>query len=148
MKASWRTSADLYCGLLLLAIATFGVWINSDLDFGVARDMGPGYFPIVISCILGAVSLLMIVRGLAAPSDEIGSFDLRPVIFLLLSFLAFAYLINSQGLVIAIIAQIAIAHFASRDAKAWETALVGIGMVAFSSTVFVLLLKLPLKLLP
>lgn len=148
MKTSWRTSADLYCGLLLLSIAIFGVWINSDLDFGAARDMGPGYFPIAISCILGGVSLILVMRGVAAPADQIGSFDLRPVLLLLLSFLAFAFLINIAGLIIAIVAQVAIAHFACRDAKPWESALVCVGMAAFSSAVFVLLLKLPIKLLP
>ena len=148
MGTKARFSADLWCGLLLLAISVLSLWVNSQLEFGRTRDIGPGYFPVLISCALGALSFVMILRGIIAPSDSIGAIDGRPVFFILISFVAFAALINTAGLLIAILAQVVCAHFACRDARPIETALMGLGLPAVSALIFVVLLKMPVGLLP
>jgi len=148
MAATTRIKADLACGLLLLAIASFSLWVNADLDFGSARDIGPGYFPVLISWAIAVLSVIMIIRGLIAKGDMIEPVDGRPLFFILSSFIAFALLIRPAGLIAAILAQVVLAHFACRDARPLESVLIGAGLALFSSIVFVMLLKLPVALLP
>jgi hypothetical protein len=149
MSTILRLSADVFCGLLLLAISAFSILVNSDLEFGSSRDIGPGYFPILISCSLGLLSLLMILRGIVMRGDSIEALDIRPVVFVLASFIAFAVILSYKaGLIPAILVQILIAHFACRDTRPVESLLIGIGLAGFSSVVFVLLLKMPVGLLP
>jgi putative tricarboxylic transport membrane protein len=52
------------------------------------------------------------------------------------------------GLIIAIVAQVAIAHFASTETKPLESVLFAVGLAAFSAIVFVYLLGIPMSLLP
>jgi hypothetical protein len=149
MSTMSRVSADVFCGLLLLAISAFSIWVNSDLEFGSSRDIGPGYFPVLISCALGLLSLLMILRGLVMQGDSVEALDIRPVVFVLASFIAFAVIISYKaGLIPAVLVQVLIAHFACRDARPVESLLIGVGLAGFSAVVFVLLLKMPVGLLP
>lgn len=148
MDTTTRIKADLACGLLLLAIASFSLWVNADLDYGSARDIGPGYFPVLISWAIAILSVIMIMRGLFVKGDVIETLDGRPIFFILASFIAFALLIRPAGLILAILAQVVLAHFACRDARPLESVLIGAGLALFSSIVFVMLLKLPVALLP
>lgn len=148
MELSTRIRADIACGLLLLAVAAFSLWVNADLEFGSARDIGPGYFPVLISWAIALLSVVMVIRGVVIKGDTIEAVDGRPIFFILASFVAFALLIRTAGLVAAVFAQVALAHFGCRDARALESVLIGAGLALFSSIVFVVLLKLPVALLP
>ena len=143
-----RGGIDFYSGLLLIAVAAGASWLVSDLDVGSAREMGPGYFPLMIAVLLGGIGLVMLVRGLLLPGPEVQHFELRPLFFVLLSFVAFGVLIRPAGLVIAILAQVGIGHFASAEARPLESLLFGLGMAAFSVVLFVYLLRVPVSVLP
>jgi putative tricarboxylic transport membrane protein len=70
------------------------------------------------------------------------------LICILLSFTAFGVLVERAGLIIAILAQVAIAHFASVETR-WRQSLVsGVLLAAASAVIFVWLLKIPVDLLP
>lgn len=147
-RTFWRGNIDFYCGLLLLSIAALAIWLVSELDFGTAREMGPAYFPLVVAGLLGAMSLFMVVRGIVRPEGEMAPIEIRPLFFILLSFLAFGLLIVRGGLVLAILAQVGLAHFASPETRVVETILFALGLALFSSVVFVYLLGIPVSLLP
>lgn len=63
----------------LAAIGLMGVAIGLDYDLGSARRMGPGFFPVVLSGILLALSLVECAVCLVrpVPADPI---DLRPLL--------------------------------------------------------------------
>lgn len=146
--AFWRGNIDFYCGLLLLSISALAIWTVSDLDFGNAQEMGPAYFPLVVAGLLGAMSLFMIVRGLLTRGEPVGRIEIRPLVFILASFLAFGLLLKPAGLLIAIGAQVALAHFATPETKLVETLLFALGLAVFSAVVFVYLLGIPVSLIP
>lgn len=145
---SWARSADFYCGMLLLAIAASGIWLVSDLDVGGAREMGPAYFPLLVSGALAILSLIMIVRSFVHAEPEVGRFEFRPLLAILFAFLVFAALIDKAGLLISIFAQLAVAHFATPQTRWLETLLFAVGLAIFSMVVFVVLLKMPVALFP
>ncbi len=70
------------------------------------------------------------------------------MICILLSFTAFGVLVERAGLIIAILAQVAIAHFASVETRWRQSLVTGVLLAAASAVIFVWLLKIPVDLLP
>jgi hypothetical protein len=59
-------------GLILLAFAIVGFWINAqDHAIGTARRMGPGYMPMLAFGILGFLAAVTIVTGLFSGPDAL-----------------------------------------------------------------------------
>jgi len=143
-----RGNVDVYSGLLLLAISTLALWLASSLSLGDATEMGPGYFPTVISVVLGMISVAIIVRGLITPGQEVAPIEIRPLAAVIFSFVVFALLLPRAGLVIAIGAQVAVAHFGSPETKVQESVLFAIGLAIFSAVLFIYVLGIPLSLFP
>lgn len=147
-RSAWRNSVDFYSGLLLIAIAAGCVWLVSDLELGTSREMGPAYFPTMIAIILGGMGAIMLVRGFLTSGQAVGHIEMRPMLLVLASFLAFGLLVTRAGLIAAIVGQVAVGHFASTETKPLESVLFAVGLAAFSAIVFVYLLGIPVSLLP
>jgi len=59
-------------GLILLAFAIVGFWINAqDHAIGTARRMGPGYMPMLAYGILGFLAVVTVVTGLFSGPDAL-----------------------------------------------------------------------------
>jgi putative tricarboxylic transport membrane protein len=146
---TWRgNNNDFYSGLLLVAVATVALLYIRTLAIGTVLQMGPGYFPLGLALILLGMGLCLVVKGLLTREKPVGAFHLRPLFFILLSFAAFGVLVERAGLLLAILAQVAIAHFASVEAQWRQSLVTGILLAAASAVVFVWLLKIPVSLLP
>ncbi len=143
-----KGNTDVYSGLLLVAVAAVALLYIRMLTIGTVLDMGPGYFPLGLALIVLGMGLVLVFKGLTTAGLPVGAIHLRPLFFILLSFVAFGFLIERAGLLIAILVQVAIAHFASREATWRATAITGIAVAILSSVVFVLLLKIPVNILP
>jgi hypothetical protein len=146
---AWRgNNNDFYSGLLLVAVATVALLYIRTLAIGTVLQMGPGYFPLGLALILLGMGLCLVTKGLLTSEKPVGSFNLRPLFFILLSFAAFGLLVERAGLMIAILAQVAIAHFASVETKWRQSLVTGVLLAAASAVIFVRLLKIPVDLLP
>jgi hypothetical protein len=149
MKAfAWRGSIDFYSGLLLVGVATVALLYIRTLAIGTVLQMGPGYFPLGLALVLLGMGLCLVVKGLLVEGPAVGAFYIRPLFFILLSFAMFGVLVERAGLILAILAQVAIAHFASRETVGIHSVVTGLVLAAASSVVFVWLLKIPVGLLP
>ena len=58
---------DQLSGLTLAALAVFVWWQNRVYPLGSLSEPGPGYTPLLIAIFLGAVGLLIAVRGAHSP---------------------------------------------------------------------------------
>jgi hypothetical protein len=58
---------DQVSGLLLVALAAFVAWQNRTYPLGTLQEPGPGYTPLLIAGFLGAVGLLIALRGASSP---------------------------------------------------------------------------------
>ena len=54
---------------------------GSELAFGTAARMGPGYFPILLSILIIAIGVVVGVRGLTIEGPPIEPVQLRPICF-------------------------------------------------------------------
>jgi hypothetical protein len=145
---AWRGNIDFYSGLLLVAVAGVALLYIRTLAIGTVLEMGPGYFPLGLALVLLGMGLCLLVKGLLVSGPPVGMFYLRPLFFILLSFAAFGVLVERAGLILAILVQVAIAHFASRETTWRESSITAVALAATSAVVFVWLLKIPVELLP
>ncbi|WP_159997886.1 hypothetical protein [Roseomonas sp. 18066] len=64
---------DLASGILLVALAVIGLWLNTEHTLGSARRMGPGYMPMLVfwlELVLGALVLVGAFFGGTDPLEK------------------------------------------------------------------------------
>jgi len=140
-------SQDFWAGILFIFAGALTMWLARDYPLGSARRMGAGYYPMLIAtglCIVGAV---LTARGWTNEGRCIEKGALRPFLSMI-GVVAFALLLQPAGLVIAVVALMAIAAFAGRGSLLLETLGSTIFLVVFAAIVFIWGLELPITLLP
>ena len=144
---SIRNPKDFYAGLIYIAFALAGILIGRNYSFGTAGRMGPGYFPVVLSCVLLAFGVASVVRSFVRPGEPIGGFAWKPALLVLGATALFGALIETAGLPIAMIALVLVSAAASAKFRfEWGATLGLIGLVVFCSLVFVWGLGVPMPL--
>jgi len=100
---------------VLAAIGLTGFIVGLDYEFGSARRMGPGYFPVVLSAILFLLALAEMVSASLRPDPEgTGSVDLRPLLAILAAVAGFAVTIELFGLLPAFFVVIGLSTLSER----------------------------------
>ncbi|MBF8780275.1 tripartite tricarboxylate transporter TctB family protein [Pseudomonas fulva] len=153
-------TGEVIGGGLFMAFAALGMGLASQYPLGTAMRMGAGYFPLLVSGLLGLLGVLLLWRGLArpqaaqlAPEHEGAAPDQpqprwRPVLMVGAGVLAFAWLLPSLGLALATVLLTLLSGLARRRARLGELALLGSALGAFSVLVFAYGLGLNLPVLP
>ncbi len=127
-------------------------------EIGHLRRMGPGYFPMLLGATLCTLAVLIALQEMKkrtsrdtrasrmAPSFAVLRPDWRPLLLPLLAILLFAALLETAGLVPAVIASVLTAGFAERSNV--PVVVMGIAIVTaiFISVVFVQLIGIPFRL--
>jgi hypothetical protein len=139
-----KSPQDLGAGLVFMLIGLAGLYFGSDLAFGTASRMGPGYFPAVLSMLILAIGIVVGLRGLSTEGPPIEPVQLRPIGFIIAAILIFGILIQSVGLALTAVLLTMFAAFARREVNLIETFLLGAGLAIFTVSVFVYLLGQPL----
>lgn len=60
-------STDRLSGIALVLLSIYVIFENRVLPLGSHLHPGPGYFPLLLSCLLGALGLILIAQGRGAP---------------------------------------------------------------------------------
>lgn len=141
--------ADVLSGLMFMGAAAWGFMASAGLDPGSAMAMGPGYFPRLVSGLLLALGLAIVIAGLATGNGTgVGAWVLRPIVLVSLAGLAFALLLERAGLVLAIIAVVAIGALAGSRFEPGPLALLTAALIVASVLLFVVGIGLPLPIWP
>ena len=159
-----RSQQDWWAGLMFIAFGLFfivfalgtpefidkmvGSRLIAGYQMGSSVRMGPAYFPVVLGGILAALGLLVVLDSIVEKGSKVAKFHLRPVLFLGLSSLAFAYLLKPLGLVLASAALVFISAYGGHEFKWKEVAIMSVILVVFSVLVFVKGLVLPFPICP
>ena len=121
-------------GGVLITIAGAGAMYHSLTAFevGTAARMGPGYFPALVGGLLMLCGIMILIPALLR-EGPMPTFELRPLLWISLSILAFALLVISFGLVPAIIAQTILAGIS--DSKlSWRGSLILAAVLSAGAT--------------
>jgi hypothetical protein len=134
---------DVGAAVVFMAIGLAGIYFGSDLAFGTAARMGPGYFPIILSCIIFGIGVVVGLKGLTIEGPPAEPLEVRPLLVIVAAILAFGYLVEKMGLAITAALLTILAGYARRDASLWETLLLAVALALFSVALFVYGLSQP-----
>lgn len=140
---------DLLSGLIFLAIGAFMVIEAQSYEMGTLLRMGPGYFPTAIGALIFLVGLILSLNGLTEGAEKLPQFNFRPLLVLLAAILAFAFSLETAGLIVATTLLVLIGRMASRNPINWVGTIVLCAcLVGTAIVIFWYFLELPLKLWP
>jgi len=144
-----KSPQDFWAGLMFIAFGLFFVVVAlAFYQMGSSVRMGPAYFPVVLGALLAVLGAIVLVNSLVVEGPEIAEFHYRPLIFIALSSLAFAYLLKPLGLVLASVILIFICAYGGHEFKWKEVAVMSVVLAVFSVVVFVKGLSLPFPVCP
>ena len=146
MKSNLTRNQDALAGLLFIGLGAIGFAIALGYKFGTSIEMGPGYFPRILSLILIGFGIVTFVRGVRSGTEIDGAWAWLPLALLTLSIVLFGFLIERLGLVPALVALFFIAAYAGHEFRAREVLVLTAVMSLFAAVVFVWGLKLPYSL--
>jgi hypothetical protein len=139
-----RNPQDLGAGLVFVAIGLAGIYFGTELEFGTASRMGPGYFPMLLSGLILAIGVAVGWKAMVVTGPPIEAFHLRPLLFLIAAILMFGFLVGHIGLALTTVALTIVAAYARRSVNLIETILLAGGLAIFVVVVFVYGLGQPL----
>lgn len=155
---------DLLAGLLFVGLGLFfGIYAYSDLEFGTAFRMGPGFFPMVLACLLIVIGLVVALQSINKEQSPMTAMAFRGMLFILVAPVVFGlvlrgfnirlpgmsepiYQLKALGFVPAVVLVCAISAFASRRMTLVKGLVITVLMTAFCVVVFIKGLGLPVPL--
>jgi hypothetical protein len=125
-------------GLIFIAFGVGTIVLARDYEIGSALEMGPGYFPAAMGLLLAVLGIAAIVRGVTRKvRDPITRHRVAPLLLVFAGILAFSFLIESAGLIVAAAALIGIACLQNLRSKPLEVIVIYLVLTGFSALVFV-----------
>ena len=141
-----RSPQDLGSGILFLLIGAAGLYFGRDLSFGSARNMGPGYFPTVISVLIMLIGAAVSFRAFSLEGPPIERLQFRPIFMLIVALAVFGFLIREIGIILSSFLMMMVAAYARPDVRFVEALIFAAGMTVFVVLVFVYGLNQPMPL--
>ncbi|ODT81244.1 MAG: hypothetical protein ABS76_12415 [Pelagibacterium sp. SCN 64-44] len=119
-------SREGLAGLLLMTFAIAILWINSGLQFGTPRSMGPGFMPRFIAIALLLCGVIQAARAYIRQSQPVTMAELaaapwRGIAAVTVSIVLFTLLLQPAGLLLAGFAMIVVLSFANEKPRLLET---------------------------
>ena len=143
---------DFWSAVLYIGLGLGTIMASLHYDFGSPSNMGPGFFPIILSTILVIIGCVIALRALAtlgAGADaRLGFINWKALALVSASTALFGLLLPHTGVLIALPVLMLVGAAASRHFRFELRAI--IGMLALSGTcalVFVIGLGVPMPLL-
>jgi hypothetical protein len=144
-----KSPRDFWAGLMFIAFGLFfAIVAQLNYQMGTAVRMGPAYFPTVLGGLLAVLGAIVFFMSFSVEGTPVPKFHFRPLLFILVSSLAFAYLLKPLGLVLATAILIFISAYGGHEFKFKEVAILTGVLVIFSVLVFVKGLTLPFPICP
>jgi Tripartite tricarboxylate transporter TctB family len=132
---------------LLFAVIGAAAWLYARrYGFGSAEQMGPGFFPSILSIALIVLGGVNVARSLGASAVPVGRVGIKPALLVTAGVGSFAAGVDRIGLVPSIAALVLLGALAGTRFRAREAIPVAVALALLSAAVFVYGLKLPFAL--
>jgi hypothetical protein len=143
-----KSSKDFATGLLFVAIGLGSYYIGFTYNMGTPQRPGTGVLPRILAwCLMGS-GLLLAIQAMIRQGPKLDAWAWRPLIMITVATIAFAFLIDQAGLVVAMIVSMTLAALGTHETKWTEfTMFMGL-MLAIGIGIFIVLLGMPIKVLP
>lgn len=144
----WNVKNILAGAFFIVVGTSFGSVALLKLDIGTALQMGPGYFPLILSGLMVALGLAILVAKPSAMSDEpVHPLPWRGIVLIGVAPLIFAAVVKPLGLAPAIALTVVAVSYASRRATSKLAISITIGVTLLCIAVFKIGLGIPAPIL-
>ena len=154
-----KSQKDFFAGLMFMAMGIAFAWGATNYTIGEGARMGPGYFPLVLGCILTAIGLFVVFEAMVVETEDgekIGTFAWKPLFFIIASNVVFGICLGgipklgipALGLIVGIYALVFIASMAGDEHKNKEVIILATVLAVLSYLAFIVLLKLQVPVWP
>lgn len=142
-----RNGRDFVAGATMVVISLLFIWFGWELDVGNSFQMGPGYFPMMLSLLLTAIGISIIVQSLVVAAQDEGSeaANWKAYCLVILAPVFFGLTLSGLGLAPTMLFAIAAVSMASRYANWRHSIALGLFMALSSVVLFTRLLSLPVS---
>jgi hypothetical protein len=143
-----RSPKDFWSGLFFIVVASGFIGLSQRYGMGDMHRMGPALFPTLVGALLAFLGVVIALRSFAIDGPAVPRFYVRPIAISLFAIALFGVALAHLGLIAAVAALTLVAAFASNESRPLETVGLVAVLIAFSVSVFVWLLGLPIPLWP
>jgi putative tricarboxylic transport membrane protein len=144
-----KSPKNFWSAIMFLGVGLFfAVWAPVNYQMGSAVRMGPAYFPVVLGGLLTVLGLIVLAGSLAVKGPPVPKLHFRPIFFVTLALLFYAYLMKPLGLMLATAALVYVSAYGGHEFKWKEATILYFILALFSWLVFVKGLTLPFPLWP
>lgn len=113
---------DFIAGLMFAATGLAALLIARGYEIGTARQMGAGYFPLVLGGLLTVTGLVIAGAALKSNRTPLPRLDWRPLFAITAAVVLFSQVIHVAGLVLTTAALVVVSRLA-RPGYAWRETL-------------------------
>ena len=146
-----KSQRDFWSGLMFVLVGAGFAIGAMNYSMGTSARPGAGYFPLMLSVILGILGAIVLFKSLTIESpngDPIGGIAWRPLIIIVAAIVVFGICLDRLGMIITVPILIIISSFAGDEFR-WRGVIISsIVLTFFSWAVFVFGLKLTIPLWP
>ena len=143
-----RAPKDFWSGVMFCGFAVVAILAARGYSLGAAGKMGPGYFPLLLGGLLGALGAILIARALVLSGEPVARFHVVPLAIVAAAVCLFGVMIEPLGLVLSLAVLTLLSAFAGAQFRLLETVGLAAALIVFSVGVFVYALGLPLNIWP
>lgn len=145
-----QSKRDFNAGLLFIAIASVFIIYSQEYPMGTATRMGPGYFPMLLACLLFALGLGVLGMAFVGgqPEEPLEKTDWRALGLILGSVASFAVLLPYAGFVLSVCALVGVAALASEESSRLGTLGLALVLAVLGVLVFGVGLELQFPIFP
>ncbi len=142
-----RNGRDFVGGATMILVGLLFIWFGRELEAGNSFQMGPGYFPTMLSLILMALGALIIGQSLVVEAEQDGpeTWNWKAYGLVILAPIGFGLLLAGLGLAPTMFFLIVGVASASRYANWRHSILLGLFLAACCVLLFTKLLSLPVS---
>jgi hypothetical protein len=148
MALKIRSMKDFSAGLMFIGIGGLFAIGATQYPMGTAVRMGPAYFPSVLGWLTVVLGIAVLIESFLVDAEKARPVMWRPVILVIGSVSAFAFLVDTGGLIVATIAQIVLSALGGHDVRWKEVVISSVGLSIVVWLAFDVALGLPFKLFP